>query len=244
MTPLTALEQVRNAQSTSGRPLAIVLAGHNGSGKSTMWRKMLADRLQMPLINADRMMLSILPEPSDTTGALVQWAQDIRDNNNDWMSVAQRGVEGFVTHAMAAKVPFALETVFSDWRPLGGDKFASKIDRIRELQEAGYFVLLIFVGLAKVDLSIMRVQSRVQANGHDVPADKLAARFPRTQKAIALAINVADAALLADNSRDESLAFTICRVQVGTKELFDVRAQTEPVPQTTSDWLDVVCPRE
>lgn len=37
-------------------------AGHNGSGKSTMWNLHLADRFQIPLINADRMMMSILPE--------------------------------------------------------------------------------------------------------------------------------------------------------------------------------------
>ncbi len=35
-----------------------------------MWRKVLSDRLQIPLINADRMMLSILPE-TGSDGALV-----------------------------------------------------------------------------------------------------------------------------------------------------------------------------
>jgi pantothenate kinase-related protein Tda10 len=48
-----AFDRVLAAQEGSGKPLAIMLAGHNGSGKSTMWRKHLSDRLQMPLINAD-----------------------------------------------------------------------------------------------------------------------------------------------------------------------------------------------
>ena len=39
-----------------------VLFGHNGSGKSTMWYEHIVDNIQIPLINADRMMLSILPE--------------------------------------------------------------------------------------------------------------------------------------------------------------------------------------
>ena len=40
----------------------IALLGTNGSGKSTMWKLYLSDKLQIPLINADRMMLSMLPE--------------------------------------------------------------------------------------------------------------------------------------------------------------------------------------
>jgi predicted ABC-type ATPase len=35
--------------------VAFVVAGHNGSGKSTLWYERLADRLQIPLINADRL---------------------------------------------------------------------------------------------------------------------------------------------------------------------------------------------
>ena len=56
--------EVLKAQAESGKPLAIVLAGHNGSGKSTLWYKQLAPTIQIPLINADRMMMSILPEVS------------------------------------------------------------------------------------------------------------------------------------------------------------------------------------
>jgi predicted ATPase len=58
---IAAIREVRAAQEATEKPLAIVLAGHNGSGKSTLWYRSLADELQVPLINADRMMLSILP---------------------------------------------------------------------------------------------------------------------------------------------------------------------------------------
>ena len=63
MTPaIEAIRQVRETQEKRKKPLAIILAGHNGSGKSTFWRRNLADELRMPLVNADRMMLAILPE--------------------------------------------------------------------------------------------------------------------------------------------------------------------------------------
>jgi predicted ABC-type ATPase len=52
------------------------------------------------------------------------------------------------------------------------------------LQKSGYFVVLFFVGLANVELSILRVQTRKQQGGHAVTEIKLRERFARTQKAV------------------------------------------------------------
>lgn len=114
-----AIDEVLAAQTASGKPLGIIFAGHNGSGKSTMWRVHLSEKLQLPLVNADRMMLSILPEVDDLL-ELPDWAIGLRDRNGSWMKVAQLGVEAFVAQAMDKQLPFAMETVFSDWEPPGG----------------------------------------------------------------------------------------------------------------------------
>lgn len=238
-----AVEQILAAQQKTRKPLAIVLAGHNGSGKSTMWRKRLSGQLQIPLINADRMMLSILPEPG-SDGALDGWAQALRDTDESWMRVAQDGVQAFVGHAMGAKVPFAMETVFSYWEEQPDGTVLSKIDLIEDMQRAGYFVLLFFVGLTNADLSILRVQTRVAEHGHDVPMERLLKRFPKTQRAIAAASKVADAAIFTDNSRDLKQAFTVCRVQLGESELYDLRAGPSSVPPAILEWLEVVAQRE
>jgi predicted ABC-type ATPase len=237
----TAVEQILKAQSATKKPLAIVLAGHNGSGKSTMWRKTLSGQLQIPLINADRMMLSILPE-ADSSGALNDWARLLRDTDQNWMRVSQNGVQAFVGHAMQSKVPFAMETVFSHWRERPDGSIDSKIDLIRDMQVAGYFVLLIFVGLTDVDLSILRVQTRVAENGHAVAIERLLQRFPRTQHAISQASKVADASIFTDNSRDKTMAFTVCRVQLADQQLFDLRTQSKTVPSAILKWLEIVCP--
>ena len=243
MTPaIEAIRQVRETQEKRKKPLAIILAGHNGSGKSTFWRRNLAYELRMPLVNADRMMLAILPEQA-SDGALPDWATVLRDTDQSWMKVSQQGVQAFVGHAMNAKVPFAMETVFSHWQLRDDGTYESKIDQIRQMQAAGYFVLLIFVGLASVELSIGRVQTRVQENGHAVPEVKLRERFPRTQLAISEAIKVADASLLADNSRTPAQAFTVCRVQIESREIFDLRAGEKSAPTVILRWLDVVSPR-
>ena len=237
-----AVEQILQAQQKTKTPVAIVLAGHNGSGKSTMWRKRLSSQFQIPLINADRMMLSILPEPG-SDGALDDWAQSLRDTDENWMKVAQDGVQAFVGHAMRAKVPFAMETVFSYWEEQPDGSVLSKIDLIKDMQRAGYFVLLFFVGLTNVELSILRVQTRVAENGHDVPVDRLLKRFTKTQRAITAAANVADASIFTDNSRDIKEAFTVCRVQLGANELFDLRQLSTGAPLAIQEWLDVIAPR-
>lgn len=233
---------VLSAQKRSNKPLAIVVAGHNGSGKSTMWRRVLSPRLRIPLINADRMMLSILPEPG-SDGALVGWARKLRDEDRGWMQVAQNGVQAFVGQAMAAKVPFAMETVFSYWEQRADGTFASKIDSIRDMQQAGYFVLLFFVGLESAELSILRVQTRVAEHGHNVPVEKLLSRFARTQHAVSAALSIADAAILVDNSRDLSDAFSVCRIEVKGAAVLDIRAASAPVPKPIRRWLDIVAPR-
>jgi predicted ABC-type ATPase len=206
-----------------------------------MWRRLLADRFEMPLINADRMMLSILPEPGED-GHLVTWAARLRDRNESWMRVAQQGVQAFVGHAVGARVPFAMETVFSYWEEQGDGRIASKIDLIKDLQAAGYFVLLVFVGLANAGLCIMRVDTRVREGGHGINVETLRRRFPKTQKAIAAALKVADASILADNSRTPDEAFTVCRVQVGLMPRFDIRRDGGKPPSVILAWLDVVAP--
>ena len=62
MTDLAAaVDAVIEHQAESGKPLAIILAGHNGSGKSTLWYEHLADMFRLPLINADRMICRFCP---------------------------------------------------------------------------------------------------------------------------------------------------------------------------------------
>lgn len=236
---LDAVETIIQRQKASEKPLAIILAGHNGSGKSTLWYQHLADKFQVPLINADRMMLAILPEVTSTT-PLPAWAVKLRDKNEAWMGVAQKGVQSFVAQAMADGVPFATETVFSHWRDKGGGHFESKIDTILELQGQGYFVLLFFVGLGHANLSMARVASRKANGGHDVARNKLKARFPRTQKAIHHALPIVDAAILVDNSLSPKEAFSPVRVQLGGEVVFDIR-DSKPVPALIKDWMTLVC---
>lgn len=222
----------------ANKPLAFVLAGHNGSGKSTLWYERLADRLQLPLVNADRLTLSVLPE------SLPPWAQKLRDEDARWHKLSQDGVGLFRQLIMAQRMPFAFETVFSHWQRSADGSWRSKADDIRDMQRAGYFVVLLFVGLTSPSLSVLRVQTRKRKGGHDVPLQKLLERFPRTQAAVGHAAPIADMTLMFDNSRGTDKAFALVRAQRKRKVLYDARDpafSVDPVLRAVADpWLDRV----
>ena len=237
-----ALDDILDVQIASKKALAVIIAGHNGSGKSSFWKSKLSDKFQIPLLNADRMLLSILPEPDVDTGRIPIWAQRLRDGDERWMKVAQKGIAAFVDHAVERKVAFAYETVFSYWSENLDGTFSSKVDLVQKLQQNGYFVLLVFVGLISADLSWLRVQSRVKDGGHNVPMDKIYSRFPRTQKAIGHALSVVNASILVDNSRSFEEAFTIGHIQIERRTVFDIRCSPK-CPVEISTWLDAISPK-
>ena len=114
--PPSLRELLSQAIQSRSRPLAVVLAGHNGSGKTSLWTTRLSDFLRIPLINADRLTESILPPPDRETGLLPDWAQELRNTDEKWQRLSQESVRAIRSVAMQMKLPFAFETVFSHWQ--------------------------------------------------------------------------------------------------------------------------------
>ena len=84
---------------------------------------------------------------------------------------------------LAAKESFVFETVL--WDP--------------EVA-LGYQVTLCYIGLDSADTSQERVAMRVSQGGHDIPDDKLEARFPRTLENLRQAIQLLPEVRIYDNS--------------------------------------------
>jgi len=87
---------------------------------------------------------------------------------------------------------FVFETVFSD--PVG-DKLAF----LRDAAKAGYTVVLCFIGVSGPAVSEERVAMRVSQGGHDVPTEKLIARYPRTLANLRAALRELTHVLVFDN---------------------------------------------
>ena len=113
----------------------------------------------------------------------------------------EMGVEAYEAARLMARLreelvkqreSFVFETVFSD--PVG-----DKLSFLKQAVGAGYTVVLCFIGLSGPETSEQRVAMRVAQGGHDVPSDKLAARFPRTLANLKAAVRDLPHVLVFDN---------------------------------------------
>ena len=82
--------------------------------------------------------------------------------------------------------------VFSD--PAG-----DKLGFLKEAAKTGYTVVLCFIGISGPETSEERVAMRVSQGGHDVPVEKLEARFPRTMANLKAAIRELPCVVIFDN---------------------------------------------
>ncbi len=152
----------------------IVLAGANGTGKSTLYATRVAPNFSGPFINADNIQRDELGDASPH--AAYEAARIAADRRQAFLS---RG-EDFVT-----------ETVFSH---------PSKLDLIFEARANDFDIFLMHIGVDSPDISVERVAARVEEGGHPVPEDKIRARYARNGRFIRQAVLAADRGFIYDNS--------------------------------------------
>lgn len=151
-------------------PVLIAIAGSNGAGKTTFFDSYLA-HLGLPFVNADQIALTV----GCDAYAAAEKAEAIRQYyKND-------------------RVSFIFETVLSD--PAG-----EKVSQLKAAADSGYSVALIFIGVESAEISDQHVALRVLQGGHDVPKEKLQARYPRTLANLKLAIQQLPYVFIYDNS--------------------------------------------
>lgn len=152
------------------RPIVVAIAGPNGAGKTTFYGAHL-ERAGLRFVNADEL------------------ARELEVDAYDAAEVAKNVREALLEQGES----FAFETVFSD--PAG-----EKLEFLRRAASAGHAVVLCFIGLDSAELSDERVAMRVLQGGHDVPTEKLVARYPRTIENLRRAIAELPHVLVFDNS--------------------------------------------
>jgi predicted ABC-type ATPase len=132
------------------RPVIVALAGPNGAGKTTFYHAHLRPA-GLRFINTDVLARELNLDPY----------------------AAARLAEALRRQLVEQRESFVFETVFSD--PVG-----DKLKFLKEAAGKSYTVVLCFIGISGPAVSEQRVAMRVSQGGHDVPAEKLVARFPRT----------------------------------------------------------------
>src|SRR3990167_4622076 len=139
------------------RPIVVALAGPNGAGKSTFFGAHLQPS-GLRFINADDLGRELN----------IDLYEAARLANSLRIELAQR------------RESFVFETVFSDPQ-------RDKLSFLKDAAARGYAVVLVFIGIASATASEGRVAMRVSQGGHDVPTEKIMARYPRTLANLAAA---------------------------------------------------------
>ncbi len=189
------------------KPVFYLLAGPNGAGKSTLYKALLAAGkvpLDAEFVNADLYEAEHLQHIADLqqrSEAARLWADQRR------------------AHLLAAGKSLVSETVFSH---------ESKLALIQEAQALGFLVMLLVVCMDHPEKLLARVSQRVREGGHDVPAERILARYPRTLANLRQAVRLADAALLHDSGT----------VQPGTHRLIAAceGVRTQVLHETLPVW--------
>jgi len=135
----------------------IVIAGPNGSGKTTFAAEYLRNSEVSVYIGADAIAERLVSRPEEMDSVKIQAGRlFIRE-----------------IHALIeAGTDFIVEVTLS------GKGFARIIDR---LKSAGYTVTIVFIFLKSSETSVARVRNRVQAGGHHVPTEDVMRRFYRSK---------------------------------------------------------------
>lgn len=173
-------------------PVLHVLAGPNGSGKTTYYEQVLGPVTGLPFVNADVIAKELWPGSEvDRSYEAAKLAEQRRDE-----LIAQRR-------------SFIAETVFSH---------PSKLDLVRAARRAGYLVTVHAI-VVPLELSIRRVEARVRHGGHDVPVQKQRERFDRLWPLISEALRLADEGFAYDNSSAKAPYRLVAHLENG-KQVF------------------------
>jgi len=195
------------------RPDLIVFAGPNGSGKTT-------------LTNIGRQhhwaATCLYINPDDIA----------RDQFGDWNSPdavlkAARTAEAMREDCLRTGRPFMFETVFST---------VDKVQFLMKAKRAGFFIRFFFVGTEHPDINVRRVATRVAKGGHDVPEDRIRARYYRSINNAIAGLAIADRGYLYDNSIEDTPARLIFRTNDGHIE----KVYADDIPEWTGQVMEAL----
>lgn len=163
------------------RPRLIVVAGPNGSGKTSI-------TFQLRELRHKWMAGCMYINPDDI-------AEHELGGWNDQTSVLRAAVLATERRETCLREgrDFAFETVFST---------QEKLDFLRRAHRRGFFIRLFFVGTVSPAINAKRVATRYLQGGHAVPIEKIVARYTRSMANAVRAATFVDRAYFYDNSED------------------------------------------
>lgn len=195
------------------KPTLCVVAGPNGSGKTTATELLLANEwgVNSLYINPD-----IIAE------------QEFGGWNapDAFLKAAQRATE-LRYRCLEEKSDFVFETVFSS---------DEKLEFLRKAHEAGFFIRLFYVCTKSPEINAARIAKRYMNGGHEVPISKVISRYFKSLEQAKKAIAFVDRVYIYDNSVEDQLPRLLYRTADGVL----VKRYTDDIPEWAQVLLPVL----
>lgn len=175
--------------SVAHKPVLIVIAGPNGSGKTSVTSKIL---------HHEWMEDAVYVNPDIV-------AQEMFGNWNSKEAVMQsvEFCQNLREECLIKRKSLIFETVLS---------VEDKIDYILRAKDAGFFIRFFFVCTRHPAINAARIARRVMEGGHDVPITKIISRYDKSIANGCVVSEFADRTYIYDNSienRDAQLLFRL-----------------------------------
>jgi predicted ABC-type ATPase len=139
------------------KPVLIVIAGPNGSGKTTITRKVLKHEwLEGSVyINPDNIARDMFGDWNSPEAVMsaAKYATDMREK------------------LLSEKKSMIFETVLSA---------TDKVEFMLRAKKEGYFIRLFFISTESPTINAARIAGRVIEGGHDVPITKIISRYTKS----------------------------------------------------------------
>lgn len=186
------------------KPVLIVIAGPNGSGKTTITSKILRHEWMEDAIyvNPDQVAQERFGD-WNSKEAVMQAVQYCEEQRED---------------CLRSEKSLIFETVLSS---------DGKVDFIRRAKEAGFFIRIFFVATSHPSINASRIAQRVMEGGHDVPITKVISRYYKSILNCKRCASLADRVYVYDNSIDDADACLLFRMTDG--QLF--KQYTDYIPE-------------
>ena len=156
-----------------------MIAGPNGSGKTTSAQSFVSDKIVDEFINADEIAKGLAPLNPESVALTAS------------KLLLKRLIE-----LLDSQKNFVFETTAAG---------TNYIKHLKRAQTMGYEVCLMFLWLPSPDLAVERVANRVKQGGHHIPEDTIRRRyFAGLKNLIIHYLPLVDKALIFDNSIDGS----------------------------------------
>lgn len=162
------------------KPVLCIVAGPNGSGKTSTTVSLLADEWAKDClyINPDNIAQNIFGD-WNSSEAVVKAAKESTRMRHECLEKRQ---------------DFVFETVFSS---------DEKVDFVKAAHDAGFFIRMFFVCTDNPEINVRRIVMRFLNGGHEVPISKIFSRYYKSIKNMLLVLNIVDRTYFYDNSIED-----------------------------------------